>query len=689
MVKKQQKSPKFRSSRTLSRFICACLFPFSSFIFPAAANASATPTVDETANCEILVIGGGLAGVAATYEGLLAGRTVCLTEITDWIGGQLSSQGTAALDEAKKQRTEMFYSHGYKELRNRIQAYYKKSNPGQCWVSLVCFLPKDGNKILWEMLEEAREKGGGKLHWFPITVAKKLEMSADGKKIDAVIAIQNIPKNDSQPQNTATLSQNIEDIYSYRDSERFDKKIIRFSAPEISTNVARKGGAFWYVVEATETGEIVALANVPYRLGIDPLSYRNPSSPSQTGDPYCTQGFTYTFAIERTAENQSQQMPSFYPQYENYYSYDQKKEKANFDFIFTYRRILSPNNPTNNLYKGFVGDISMQNWVWGNDYRPGTSQDNLIYTRDQLQQIGQIANGNNQGDWMGGLRVESLRKGEEIALGFYYWIVGGTTDSQLGDDFKKPIPNHILLTGLDSPMGTLHGLSKYPYIRESRRIVGRESFGYQEGFSIDELDISGKDFKEEYYKNLPPEMYWDVQSALSGNNLPQVIAERPNPDEIKNRTRSTIYPDAVGIAQYAIDFHPCMTDSPPEAKGNTERAGVRQAHGFSYPAQIPLRAMIPQKIDNLLVTGKSIAFSYIAAAAYRVHSFEWSSGAAVGVTIDFALDEGIYPYELVDDLPRSEPQLRQLRRLLEERGNPTAFPNTSIFNSNWSDWKVW
>jgi hypothetical protein len=689
MVKKQQQSPKFRSSRTLSRFICACLLPFSSFIFPTAANASAIPTVDETVNCEILVIGGGLAGIAATYEGLLAGRTVCLTEITDWIGGQLSSQGTAALDEAKKQRTEMFYSRGYKELRDRIQAYYEKSNPGQCWVSLVCFLPKDGNKILWEMLEEAREKGGGKLHWFPITVAKKLEMSGDGKKIDAVIAIQNIPKNDSQPQNTATLSQNIEDIYSYRDSERFDKKIIRFSAPEISTNVDRKGGASWYVVEATETGEIVALADVPYRLGIDPLSYRNPSSPSQTGDPYCTQGFTYTFAMERTAENQSQQMPSFYPQYENYYSYDQKKEKANFDFIFTYRRILSPNNPTNNLYKGFVGDISMQNWVWGNDYRPGTSQDNLIYTRDRLQQMGQIANGNNQGDWMGGLRVESLRKGEEIALGFYYWIVGGTTDSQLGDDFKKPIPNHILLTGLDSPMGTLHGLSKYPYIRESRRIIGRESFGYREGFSIDELDISGKDFKEEYYKNLPPEMYWDVQSDLSGNNLPQVIAERPNPDEIENRTRSTIYPDAVGIAQYAIDFHPCMTDSPPEAKGNTERAGVRQAHGFSYPAQIPLRATIPQKIDNLLVTGKSLAFSYIAAAAYRVHSFEWSSGAAVGVTIDFALDEGIYPYKLVDDLPRSELQLRQLRRLLEERGNPTAFPNTSIFNSNWSDWKIW
>lgn len=32
--------------------------------------------------------------------------------------------------------------------------------------------------------------------------------------------------------------------------------------------------------------------------------------------------------------------------------------------------------------------------------------------------------------------------------------------------------------------------------------------------------------------------------------------------------------------------------------------------------------MIPQKIDNLIVGGKSIGTSHIAAAAYRVHSFE-------------------------------------------------------------------
>ena len=102
---------------------------------------------------------------------------------------------------------------------------------------------------------------------------------------------------------------------------------------------------------------------------------------------------------------------------------------------------------------------------------------------------------------------------------------------------------------------------------------------------------------------------------------------------------------------------------------------------------IPLRAMIPQKIDNMLVVGKSIATSHIAAAAYRVHSFEWSSGAAAGNTLAFSLDNAIAPYALVDQLPQIEPQLEALKRRLNQEGNPTAFPDTSIFNENWDNWR--
>ncbi len=654
--------------------------------------------IDQTVECEVLVVGGGLSGAATAYEALLAGRTVCLTELTDWIGGQISSQGTSALDEANRQRQLLFYPRGYNELRSRIEDFYDQLNPGDCWVSASCFLPRDAHTILWEQLEEAADEGDGTLLWFPSTVIKTLEMNDDGTQMTGAIAIQHQPQPGTAPLNTEPLSQVIEDIYRYEDSDRFAKTVIQFvplpqtidEDEEADTPVDPV--ADWYVVDATETGELIALADVPYRLGLDPRSHLNPSSASATGDPYCTQGFTYTFAMEQTEEPQPHNVPEFYDQYAPYYSYE-REDLADFNAVFTYRRIWSPDAGDRPLYSRFgvalpaPGDISMQNWTWGNDYRPGASDLNLIYTRDQLIAQGQL----DPDGWMGGLRQETLRRGEENAIGFYYWLVAGETDSQLGDEAKEPHPNHRLLAGLETPMGTAHGLSKYPYMREGRRIIGRPSSTYANGFSVNEVDISRLDYREDpfYAETLTTEMYRNLWTVLSGLETTQFIRGNRSPETVTQRTRSTIFPDAIGIAQYAIDFHPCMELSPPETPGNIERTGSRRAHGQAYPAQIPLRATIPQQIDNLLIAGKSIATSHIAAAAYRVHSFEWSVGAAVGTTIDFALDENVLPYQLVDNLPRPEPQLEQLQRRLAANNNPTAFPDTSIFNLDWDDWRVW
>ncbi|MFM6039098.1 MAG: FAD-dependent oxidoreductase [Sphaerospermopsis kisseleviana] len=656
----------------------------TTFLTPYSVTATPPRNPDKTVNCEILVVGGGLSGVATAYESLLAGNTVCLTEITDWLGGQISSQGTSALDERPTQREKQFYSRGYLELRNRIQQKYGQLNPGDCWVSDSCFLPRDAHNIIYQMLKDAEKQGRGKLHLFPNTVIKDLQISADGKIINSAIAIQHQPAKNAPPLNTFTLSQTIEDAYSYQNSSRFNKTIIHFLPQQ-----SQKNNNQWYVIDASETGEIIALADVPYRLGIDPLSYLEPSSSSTTNDPYCTQGFTYTFAMEATKEPQPQIMPPFYHQYAPYFSYELSR-LANFDLVFTYRRIWSPQKGKQTRFGGInftiptPGDISMQNWTWGNDYRPGTAQDNLIYTRQQLQATGQL----QPGGWKGGLRTETLRKGEEKALAYYYWLVAGNTDSQLGANVKTPQPKNRLLTGINSPMGTASGLSKYPYMREGRRIIGRPSWGQPQGFGIWEVDISRHNYHDEYYrKTLPADMYRQLKATLAGIEAILVIRGEVSPNKARKRRRSTIFPDAVGIGHYAIDFHPCMLNSPPEAPGNIERPGERRGAGNAYPFQIALRAMIPQKIDNLLVGGKSIATSHIAAAAYRVHSFEWSAGAAAGTVASFALKENIAPYQLVDDLPRLEPKLQVLKGILEKNGNPTAFPDTSIFNQNWEKWR--
>jgi hypothetical protein len=653
----------------------------------STSRSNTTPAIERTEECELLVVGGGLSGAAASYEALLAGKTVCMTEITDWVGGQISAQGTSALDERTTQRSKLFFPRGYLELRQRIEKYYGKLNPGDCWVSESCFLPKDANKIIWEQLKDAEDKGSGELKWFPSTVIKDLKIETvtgegTGKQITSAIGIRHSPNNEYLPLNTLPLSSTIEDAYSYEDSEKFNKEIIRFVPGSSSDKTAD-----WYVIEATETGEIVGLTDVPYRLGIDPVSSYEPSASSVRGDEYCTQGFTYTFAMEATETPQVHEVPTFYDQHQNYYSYELER-LADFNLVFTYRRIWSLEKGDTEKFGGIEftaptpGDISMQNWTWGNDYRPGTSEDNLIYTRQQLLQMGQL----EPNGWMGGLRTTTLNRGEDHALGYFYWLVAGTTDSQLGDGVKKPYPNNRLLQGLDSPMGTVHGLSKYPYMREGRRIVGRVYPGYSQGFGINEIDISRADYRNEYYtQQLDPKAYRRLWAKLDSGD--PIANRHKNIDKIQQRTRASIYPDSVGVGHYAIDFHPCMNESPPEKAGNTEREGERKGGGQAYPFQIPLRAMIPQEIDNLIVTGKSIATSHIAAAAYRVHSFEWSSGAAAGITASFGLDEKIMPYQLVDEPLIRENQFKLLKKRLEAAGNPTAFPNTSIFNLDWSDWQ--
>jgi hypothetical protein len=632
-----------------------------------------------------------MAGVAAAYEALRAGRSVCMTEITDWVGGQVSSQGTSALDERPTQRSRLYFPYGYLQMRQQLIAGAKgNSRPGDCWVSEVCVLPQQGHTVLISMLKAAANQGKGQLKFFPNTVVKALHLEPDaqpnaqtpqvesnpvGKSelIKSAIAIQHRPAVGAVALNTYPLSQTVEDAYRFEDSALFTKTVLKFVPPPSGQ---------WIVIEATETGELLAVADLPYRLGIDGLTPTNPSASSQTNYPYCAQALTYTFALEATATPQQSEPPSFYRQYEPFYSYDLPRYAQTPALVFSYRRIWSA-KPGQDFASITPGDISMQNWGGGNDFGPGTSEDNILLTRNQLVASGQLL----PGHWQGGLRTSSLQKAESLAQGYFYWLLAGTTDAKLGAGVKQPWQFIRYLKGLNSPMGTVHGLSKYPYIRESRRLVGRYDYSHDGEFSINEVDIARRDYQEDphYRTTLSVKNYAALRRELKSLSLVISADSQLKVLEVARR-RSRIYPDSVGIGHYSIDFHPCMQESPPEKPGNIERLGERQGAAQTYPFQIPLRAMIPPRINNLLVTGKNIAMSHIAAAAYRTHAIEWSAGAAAGTTADFALKTKISPYQLVDNLPRVNKGLEAMQKHLVDSGNPIAFPNTSIFNQDWQDW---
>ena len=58
-----------------------------------------TAAASREIECEVLVVGGGMGGVAAALAALRRGRQACLVEETDWLGGQSTAQGVSALDE--------------------------------------------------------------------------------------------------------------------------------------------------------------------------------------------------------------------------------------------------------------------------------------------------------------------------------------------------------------------------------------------------------------------------------------------------------------------------------------------------------------------------------------------------------------------------------------------------------------
>lgn len=585
----------------------------------------------KTISCDVFVAGGGLGGVASALEALRLNQKVCLTEITDWIGGQVSQQGVSALDEGPLENKEVLFSKQYNEFRQRVRRRYgDEENPGKCWVSELCFSPQVGVQVLEEMLEPY--KRSGQLILLTNTVVQDLEVSAN--QIRSVTAVTHIPKDPRRGVNSLPLSHFIEDWYDPMPSASFDKqRVLLIPNPK---SQPKKRPLDWIVIDATETGELLPLARIPYRLGTDRKTPQEPSAPATEPDPYCTQAFTYNFVIEHTLLPHFPRKPAGYDSPFHGPSYSFGKEDNTFPVIFSYRRIKSDVYPGDFLIKPiqqflqlgdtvYLGDQSLQNWSWGNDWRLSTATTNLVLTQQQLKEQGQLTKGN----WSGGLRTSALADAEAHAYGYYYWLVKGTTDAliqKVNPEYRKPyFLQYAFLKGEDSPIGTEHGLSRYPYIREGRRILGRPAAGYPEGFTIYEADLN-------------------IQRS-----------SQKNPEKLPL--------DSVGLGQYRVDIHSCITD----ANFNTSPSEVRELLNPRYDIyQIPFRALIPQKIDNLLAGGKNIATSHITNAAYRIHSTEWSIGAAAGNTAAFALRRGVIPAEVA----LSDTLLKALQAQLVKQGNP-------------------
>ena len=107
---------------------------------------------------------------------------------------------------------------------------------------------------------------------------------------------------------------------------------------------------------------------------------------------------------------------------------------------------------------------------------------------------------------------------------------------------------------------------------------------------------------------------------------------------------------------YPIDIH----NSGPDDVGVSCR---------TRPFQIPLGALVPRRVRNLLAGAKNLGTTHITNGCYRLHPVEWNVGEAAGALAGYALDVGRDPVAV-----HADPGLRRdFQRRLVAEGVPLAW----------------
>ncbi|MEG2015134.1 MAG: FAD-dependent oxidoreductase, partial [Clostridia bacterium] len=97
----------------------------------------------------------------------------------------------------------------------------------------------------------------------------------------------------------------------------------------------------------------------------------------------------------------------------------------------------------------------------------------------------------------------------------------------------------------------------------------------------------------------------------------------------------------VGVGCYNIDLHITTV-----------------SHSFfyseAYPFEIPLGALIPDKMTNLLPACKNIGTTHLTNGCYRLHPIEWNIGEVVGLLCVYAKRLNKLPFEIYIDKKETE-----------------------------------
>ncbi|MEX2511659.1 MAG: FAD-dependent oxidoreductase [Cyclobacteriaceae bacterium] len=369
-----------------------------------------------------------------------------------------------------------------------------------------------------------------------------------------------------------------------------------------------------YFIDATELGDMLPLTGTAYRTGSESREETGEWHASSESRPDNNQAFTMCFAMDYLkGEDWTIPKPTDYD-FWNQYQPDLTPSWAGklLELNYSDPKTLQPKNLGFHPEGEKTGN-SLNLWLYRRLLDPGNFKEGFYKGGASIVNW-------PQNDYMLGNIVDvsenelknQVDQAKQLSLSMLYWL---QTEAPRPDG-GRGWPGLRLRNDM---MGTSDGLAMYPYVREARRIKAL--------FTILEEHVGA-----EQRANV---------SGLQGAEL-----------------KSAHFHDSVGIGYYHIDLHPSS-------------GGDNYIDFGSLPFQIPLGALIPEKMENLLPANKNIGTTHITNGCYRLHPVEWSIGEAVGMLVPFVLEQGMTPRQVRED----KEKLADFQSFIQSQGIETAWPD--------------
>jgi hypothetical protein len=91
----------------------------------------------------------------------------------------------------------------------------------------------------------------------------------------------------------------------------------------------------------------------------------------------------------------------------------------------------------------------------------------------------------------------------------------------------------------------------------------------------------------------------------------------------------------------------------------------------SPPFEIPLGALLPTRLENMLPAAKNIGVTHITNGCYRLHPVEWNIGEAAGCLAAAAIQRKTPPRAIRNN----RKSLAEFQAKIREQGIETAWPS--------------